>query len=286
MRSCRLLFLPLLAGLTVSLAGALTLQTSNYSPVTAPAPNLPLRADPAAVAALQKAVDSLAPQGVRWLQMKLWQKVDVPPMDFQADGLYRSGPDHRLRLDLQVRSSSGSSHLLIVSDGKTLWQARRLAGATAEVNRLELHKVLEALERPEAAGLRAAFYQEQFFAGLVPLLRNLQQQVTFTHLERTRWKDRDVLLLRGARPGAPGDAWPMHLPRQCRLILDARSQWPWRIEWWGPAPKQAGDVLLSQMEFRDPVLNQPVPEDTFRFDPGTVPVTDRTAQFTQLPQPQ
>lgn len=282
MRSYRLFLLPLLAGLVALLAGALTESTSSGS-VTAPPPTLPLRADDAAVQALGRVLEMLSSDRLRWVQTQLWQRVDVPPLTFQAEGIYQAGPEHRLRLDLKVRSGDTSSHLLMVSDGRTLWQARQLAGGPATVTRMELRKVLEAIERPDAAAMRASFYQDQFFAGPAPLLRSLQEQVTFTRMDRTRWHERDVLLLSGARSNNGAGAYPRHLPRQCRLFLDAQSLWPYRIEWWGPETKDAGDVLLSQMEFRDPVFNQPAADSQFAFQPGRVPVTDVTERWTPPP---
>jgi hypothetical protein len=281
MRACRLLLLPLIAALAVSLAGALTV-SSNYPP-TAPPPALPLRSDSGAAKALARALEKLSADQARWIKAQLWQKVDVPPLAFQAEGLYQGGPAHRLRLDLRVRSASTLSRVLMVSNGQTLWQVRQVAGTPVSVSRLQLPTVLEALDRPEAAATRADFYQNQFFAGPVPLLRSLQEQVTFTRLDSTRWRDHDVLLLTGARSGAAESAWPAHRPRQCRLFLDSQSLWPYRLEWWGPAPKNSADVLLAQLEFRDPVPNQPAGDDQFTFQPGQFPVDDVTARWTTPP---
>jgi len=282
MRACRLLLLPLLAGLAISLAGALTVSSSSY-PHTAPPPALPLRPDSSAAHALAGALERLSADQTRWIKAQLWQKVDIPPLAFQAEGLYQGGPAHRLRLELRVRSAGTLSRLLMVSDGQTLWQVREVAGSPVSVSRMELPTVLEAVDRPEAAAVRADFYQNQFFAGLVPLLRSLQEQVTFTRLENSRWREHHVLVLTGARSGAADSAWPVHLPRQCRLFLDAQSLWPHRLEWWGPAPNSSGDMLLAQVEFRDPVLNQPASDDQFTFQPGQLPVDDVTARWTTPP---
>jgi hypothetical protein len=272
----------LLAGLTALLAGALTMPSSS-SAVTAPPPALPLRADGGAAQALVRALERLSPEHVRWIQVQLWQKVDVPPLAFQAEGLYQGGPDHRLRLDLKLSSAAPTIRLVMVSDGQTLWQARHMPGSAATVTRMELGKVLKAIDRPEATGTRADFYQNQFFAGLMPLLRSIQEQVTFTRLDNTRWRDRDVLLLTGALGGNADGSWPIYQPRQCRLFLDAQSLWPYRIEWWGPTLKKTGDVLLSQIEFREPVLNRPANDDQFTFQPGQVTVTDVTDRWSPPP---
>ena len=75
--------------------------------------------------------------------------------------------------------------------------------------------------------------------------------------------------------------WPHSFPRQCRLFLDARTRWPHRLEWWGPAPPRKGDSLLLQMEFRNPRLGQPLADAEFAFQPGRSKVTDLTAQWAK-----
>jgi hypothetical protein len=113
------------------------------------------------------------------------------------------------------------------------------------------------------------------------LLESLQQSVTFTRLDRIRWQERDILLLAGVRNTASDNSCCMFEPRQCRLVLDARTLWPHRIEWWGPAPGVAGDVRLSVLEFRQPVLHQPLPEKIFAFTPDHGRVTNCTEEWIE-----
>src|SRR5205807_2217814 len=80
----------------------------------------------------------------------------------------------------------------------------------------------------------------------------------------------------------PDKPWPEGLPRVCRLVLRGAELWPARLEWYGPPDARGKMPLLVEMEFREPLLNERLPEeqlaDLFRFDPGVASVTDMTAQ--------
>jgi hypothetical protein len=85
------------------------------------------------------------------------------------------------------------------------------------------------------------------------------------------------------REKAPADQpWPIGLPRQCCIVLEASALWPRRIEWWGLLQMQGPDQLLALTEYTAPVLNQQLPDDvcvqTFAFAPGDARVKDRTGE--------
>jgi hypothetical protein len=266
----------LLSCATVLIAGALTKQVPASLPPTAPPPIFPVRADAAAMQALDQAVAAVDADRLGWVQARLWQKVHVPALPFQAEGTYQGGPGHRLRLDLQVRTADANSRLLIVSDGRTLWQSEEHAAGNS-VSRVDLGKVLEVVETPEA---RAAFYRRQL--GPAPLLLSLRRQVTFPRRDRVRWRGREVILLTGVWSKPPSDGtWADYFPRQCRLYLDARTLWLHRVEWWGPTSQRDGDSLVSELEFRDPAFGQAIPEQMFAFQPGKEKVTDWTANWVK-----
>jgi hypothetical protein len=89
--------------------------------------------------------------------------------------------------------------------------------------------------------------------------------MVWTEKEEVRRQDRNLIKLTGvltltsAEALAPAkEKWPDGLPRAARLYLDPKTLWPHRMEWWGPDPPRKGDVLLMQIEFRDPALNQPM----------------------------
>jgi hypothetical protein len=282
-------FLPLLltVGALVLLTGALKRPAGNAPPEPTLEDGLEgAAADANAELALDEAIAALSLGRADWLATDVWQKVRLPDFEYEATGSYVRAPHDRFRLELRAKPRGGNEGVvLLVSDGTTLWEAERAGGSTwEEVSRLRLADVLAR------GGAGAPGHDDLLrgpkFTGVVPLLRNLR--------ERMRWVRREPLSdsevrLSGAWPAAKlaalvpeGEPWPEGLPRRCRLVLDARTSWPRRVEWWGPTAPDGPNVQLAEMELRAPVIGQPMPEDvaarTFSFDPGTVPVTDLTSR--------
>jgi hypothetical protein len=271
MSYCRLFLLPALAGFFLLLISANGAVGPPLAPGT-PTPSLPplpfdTTADPAADQLLDQAVARLAPARREWVAMKLWQHVCVQGLSYEAEGSYLSGPENQLRLELKTHQGSVDGRLLVVSDGTTLWQHLCVGDESRDTfKRMNLREVLDVLDDPGMpAGWRDQFLQTQAFGAVTALLPNLRQRMNGVKRETVRregrllhrltavWKPEVAAALRKAEP-----EWPAGLARQCRLYLDAATLWPHRLEWWGPDPPQADDSLLVQMEFRDPVLNQPL----------------------------
>jgi hypothetical protein len=260
---------------------------SQYPPIVPPA-----RApDPLALEALERALAALDPERVVWLETELWQRVRLPECSYEAEGRYLSAPGRRFRLELHTRQQGGASDLVQVGDGDALWQAmRRGQGPWAQATRVDLNKVQEHVEGSGSARLQAEFQQGPPTHGVVPLLRDLRQRLVWVR-RAVVWVDgAECLELTGVwRPEltaalAPrGRPWPPGLASRCRLILDAESSWPRRVEWWGPGDAGATE-RIAEIEFRSPRLNEPLSEDRcdreFRFDPGKAEVKDRTDEFT------
>lgn len=236
-------------------------------PATAPSPVYPLRPDPAARLALDRAAAAFDPVQVPWLQMTFWQHVSADPLAYEAEGTYRAGPGQRLRIELEVRCATVRRKAQIICDGQTVWERGEDGGDQRVVQRpLTPGKGPLATTGPELARLPG-------IAGPGAMLESLQREVTFTHQEAIRWRNRDVIVLTGACTQPGKGAWPAYRPRQCRLVLDAATHWPHRLEWWGPAPDVAGDVRLVQIELRQPVLHQPLPDSLF-----TVRLSDQASE--------
>ena len=126
---------------------------------------------------------------------------------------------------------------------------------------------------------------------MAPLLRNLRTRLVWARRQVIRQAGRERIHLVGVwskeearRQTSSEESWPIALPRQCHLYLDARTYWPERVEWWGPSTTGGGDRLLVQMEFRHPVFNRPLPAETctrlFAFQPGGAEIEDETATVT------
>ena len=46
--------------------------------------------------------------------------------------------------------------------------------------------------------------------------------------------------------------------RQCCIYLDTETFWPHRLEWWGAEKSSEPSQLLSQTEYREAIVNQPL----------------------------
>jgi hypothetical protein len=278
------------------LTGALGSQSASTSRPAA----APLTADgtaPSAVRLLDQALELLDPSRLTWLETKLWQKGIVQGLRYVTEGRYLAAPDHRLCLELTTRHGDAQVLHHVVSDGATWWQGMRVGDGEWTATRVDLKQVMRVLQAPQApVQLREDFLREHSFGGVVPLLRSLRQRMAWLRKETVRrngreffkltgtWRDEEVS---GLAPAC--EPWPDGLPRQCRLYLDVRNLWPHRVEWWGQDPPRPGDVLLVQMEFRDPVLNRPLSAQRCarEFSLPTTPhfVLDQTAEVIESLRP-
>lgn len=241
--------------------------------------------------ALDRALEALKPDRVDWLEMAIWQKIELPGYVYEADGLYRLAPGRRFRMEMHTRLGEAKGTLLMVSDGRYLWQADRTGeGQWQNVRRLNLHEVFSAMNGPSSMQLQDEFLQRPHFQGMTPLLRNLRRRLVWARSETIRKGGKEVIHLVGVWSKEdelfkllPADQpWPAALPRQCHIYLDAVTAWPRRVEWWGPSAVNGDDRLLAQIEYRDPVFKHELPPDvcarTFAFQPGDVSVADETAR--------
>ena len=262
-------------------------------PTAPPQPTLPLPAnisDAAAQQTLDRAIVAMAPERLGCVETQLWQKVMLPNLTYEANGRYLLGPGRRIRLELHTKQDNVATTRLAVSDGATLWEGQRVGGGDNwdRVTKLDLATVLATLDgEGKPALLRAQFFQEPRFEGVVPLLRDLHGRMNWVKEEKMErdgqprlrlaavWKADFAAAIRST------PTWPAGLPEQCRLELDAQTLWPYRLEWWGPAVAGAADTLLAQVEFRNPVVYPTLSPERcakeFAFEPGRTPIEDQTA---------
>jgi hypothetical protein len=268
---------------------------------TAPAPPPPRVVKPNAEGAkvLADAIRQLDSKNLTWVQTNFWEQADLQGLTFQAEGTYLSAPGHRLHMDLQVHMADTGGKLEVVSDGERLWEAVQFGQQPRVVTKkVELSKVLDSLKGQTSADqVREEFFQAESFAGVGPLLQNVQKRMIVTNRENVQREGRNFIKLTAdwgpeiaKAISAPDKPWPAYLARQCVIYFESlgteNTLWPRRLEWWGPAPPRPGEVLLLQIEFRDPKLNQPLsPERSakeFKFDPGPSEVPDRTDQVVGI----
>ncbi len=259
-------------------------------PAISPAPDP--RPDPEAERGMERAIEALKGDRFVWQEMAIWQKVQLPGYAYEADGCYRMAPGQRFRLEMHTHLGESEGTMLMVSDGRDLWQAVRSGeGPWENVTRLNLSEVFAVMNGPSGPRLRDEFLQRPHFQGMAPLVRNLRHCLVWARIETIErpaggqihlvgvWSKEDAI-----RHAPAGEAWPAGLPRQCHLYLDARTHWPQRVEWWGPHAAAGADRLLVQMEFRNPVFDRPLSaeacERLFAFQPGDAEVEDETASVT------
>ncbi len=290
MSSSRFLWLTLLT--CAALPGALLLGSpfAPTAPATLGAVPIPTQADASAAAAVAEALARLDPQRLPWLETAVWQQVSVHGLTYESEGRYRSGPGQRLLVDLKTRIGVSEGTLHLASDGSTLWKAMRMGdGPWCSVIKVNLAEVLQVLPASGTLELVLGEYlRSQSFGGVRAVLANLRDEMRWVRKDRVRRAGREFIKLTGvARTDKSGDPASNEagVPRQCRLYLDPSNLWPHRVEWWGPDPPRAGEVLLLQMEFRDPVFrSQPASNRSvaeFQFDPGVVVVQDQTHQVAE-----
>ncbi len=282
----------------VILSAALTRSAASVAPASPAAVELSAVAPaPAAVAdvtverALDHAIDALRADRVNWLEMAIWQKIQLPGYVYEAKGTYHLAPDHRFRLEMHTHMGEAEGTLLMVSDGRQSWQAVRSGeGPWENVTRLNLSEVFAVMSGPSETVLHEEFFRRPHFQGMTPLLRSLRSRLVWVHGETIRQASEQLRLVgvwsqeESARLAPADKPWPVGLPRQCHLFLDAQTFWPQRVEWWGPSASGGVDRLLVQMEFRNPVVNHPLAADEcerlFAFHPGDASVEDETKSVT------
>jgi hypothetical protein len=232
-----------------------------------------------AVKYLTDALDRLSPQRVQWLEMKLWQKGRLGRYSIEADGRYLAGPDNHLRLELTTHHADASATMLAVSDGRIFYQARCIGeGPWTESVSLDLKQVLQSGGLAPVSNASDKTLDISTFTGVVPLLHILRSEITWSHTELVRRGEHRLLKLTGSVHDDNSRREPRssRTPRRCRLYLGAADLWLHRLEWWGPGSPNEADTLLMQLEFRDPIINQPLSQEQaareFQFPATAMPL--------------
>lgn len=249
----------------------LTGADSPPGPPQPPAPPAPPAAGPAnaeAAATLDRAIPACSATQIPWMDMTLWQQIWEGPVAREIHGRYAAAPDHRLRIELKIKVAQAEGELLIISDGKTVFESERYGEDRRKPTWTDLPTLGDEYRTPETLALgRAWRLGESTFLGPGPLLYKLRSQSQGLSQRAARWKGMEVVQVTGNWPenaallkDVPQAQKPHHPARLWTVYLDARTLWLHRLEWWGAAP-QGEPVLLHELEFRDVVLNRPMPPE-------------------------
>ncbi len=256
--------------------------------------------DPVAGQFLLRALRALEAPTLTALETRLWQRVRMGELAFEAEGRYLLGRDSLFRLELRTQVGNRTGTLLQVCDGRHLWQGMRTewhgretvpqrGTSWQEVRRTPVVKAPPAAvsQGKDSPNLEVTDQHRQFH-GVYPLLLNLHQQMVWVAREKVLLTGKECHLLTGTwksdwadRLAPPNKPWPDTVPNQCRLWLDCQTSWPCRVEWLAPArTDETGPQLLAEMELRTPVFNPELSparcQAEFHFDPGATPVIDPT----------
>ncbi|MGE3807115.1 MAG: hypothetical protein AB7K24_20825 [Gemmataceae bacterium] len=279
-------FIPAVALIGI-LAWALAVgqQPAKDPPKVSPTPLV----DPGAQKTLDSAIAALDRKKLPWIETTVWQRMQVDGLSFQAQGVYLAGPEHQLHLLLKVQSGDAAGRLEVVCDGKTYWETMQIGSGMRSVTKFDFQRVMAVVNDPTLpAPSRTNLMQRRFFAGVVPLLESIQKNMVFSKLDTTSWEGNSVQRISGTwKPEIakailaqdPRKRWPDNIPRECRIVFDSKTYWPYRLEWWGPQGRDP-HTLLFEMEFRSPRFEAMAADraaQVFHFQPDDkLKIEDRT----------
>jgi hypothetical protein len=251
---------PLFACSSLLVVGAL-----NHQPFAAPASFVaqPVPVDPDLVnltgaQLLGRAAGYIAPDKVSWLTVKTWQKLEDAQLCFEAHGRLVRGPDRCARLEMTVHLDRAPATSVIVSDGVGMAEAIRLPGHPAVITSRQF---LTPDKNPMTVEQIDHVLNAMGCGGPYCLLKDMERVLENLKVVHGAWKGKPVIRLTGTIVDNAVVSSPERItvpPRRCHVLLDARTLWPFRVEWWASRSSEEQAVLLLQLEFRDPVINRPM----------------------------
>lgn len=211
---------------------------------------------------LDQVIAALGPDRVHWLQFTVVQKLFEE--NFTTEGRYVIGPGQRIRLEMKVKSDDVSGNVLVVSDGHDLYKARwsdEDEPKTTKATKESLPEIEPGTDPKVAGDKREQFLQRSGFGGIFTLLGQIRETHTDLVQQTGVCQSRKVVRLSANCPTDESKLknLPNHMrARRCAIYVDADTLWPFRIEWIG-SPRPADPlVVLMRMDFRDPLINQPL----------------------------
>jgi hypothetical protein len=252
-----LIFFSLVAATVIFLTGAWTGSLvppaehteANFLPQSVPLDTEIVGAGISAAELLDKAVARLAAAPSPWLKTKVRQTMSRFGSTFVADGFLQRGPNHCARLEMTVAGNGQGGHLLVVSDGVLLARVCAVPG----------EKRAPSAEPLPAAGDLAArdeFLTARSCGGPLAVVRQLHAHLRNGKLQTGRLDDRAVIQVKGEIDSdakcSPGFSISAH---QACAYLDAKTLWPWRVEWHGRAKAGEPRQMLC-VEFHDPEMDR------------------------------
>ncbi|HYP63842.1 MAG TPA: hypothetical protein VEQ16_08140 [Acidocella sp.] len=255
----QILFPPTLGFSILLLTGALDRQTLFSNPAAEEA-FVPQSATFGAGRLLDEVLAAFSPERIQWLEMTVRQKMwgDDP---FEAVGRYVLGTQQRLRLEMDISVEGKTTKVLAVSDGRSFQKSQQIDGVKTILERCRLGKEEKGVDAVSLTWARQKFLDQRGYGGLVPLLRQISDCLVNPCQQVGVWHERRVIRVHGFWNAAEAvlNTLPENLrARSCSLYLDPDTLWPHRIEWLGSDKPGDHQVILLEMEFSEPAINQPL----------------------------
>jgi outer membrane lipoprotein-sorting protein len=210
----------------------------------------------------------------------------------QQKGVYKIGPNNRIRMELAFGEGATGGKRLYVCDGITAYTIQEF-GEAKMGNSVKMERVKPLLEDKNMTNEM----RNQIWGSLVPyqkpgeMLRGFLGTMTFTERKDDKLGDREVVKLEGKWRNsavlmlAGGDATKKfddidpRVPRYMTLVLDKQTGWPLQMEMFQRVPQGVVKPFIS-MKFSKLVINQTLPDADFKYSPpSTMNVQDLTPQI-------
>ena len=210
----------------------------------------------------------------------------------QQKGVYKIGPNNRIRMELAFGEGPTGGKRLSVCDGSTAYTIQEF-GESKFGSSVKMDRVKPLLDDKNMTNEM----RNQIWNSLVPyqkpgeMLRGFIGTMTFTERKEDKLGERDVVKLEGrwrksaVNVLAGGDATKTfedidpRVPRYMTLVLDKQTGWPLQMEMFQRVPEGVVKPFIS-MKFSKLVINQTLPDADFKYTPpSTMNLQDLTPQI-------
>ncbi len=230
------------------------------------------------------------------IRARIVEQVTLADRSYRAEGRYlqlalKPG-DWQMRMELAIKVGESEGSLLEVCNGTVLWTLTQIdaggGGKKKDPKNREVILTRRNVQQILDAARKTGDFSEQTesdlltsmgLGGLPALLTSLEQDMKLGSVKEETLRDRPVLVISGTwsepvaarmrRPGTGGSPGllPPTVPDQVRIYLDKETGFPYRLLYLKKAPNR--DVLkpMLVLDFRDVVLNEPIPASEFDYTP-------------------
>lgn len=231
---------------------------------------------------------------IPYVSADIAQTIRFADREIKATGIYKKGPDYRLRFELNVDMGDAVGKRIQVCNGKMGYRYEQLAD-TQVLHSFDVAAIVPLVERKDLP-VQA---KEQILTAIPflkpgDMLRGFLRTLTFTEKEESTIGNehkRDVLILQGhwkkellqsitGSPNVPPlEEFGQGFPQYARVYLDKETGWPIRIELYHQN-NFARLKPIFRLEFLKVTFTDKLPEDAFAFTiPKDVAPLDVTTQL-------